>query len=142
MPPQVYASDLPPLGRVAIKVASLNGERALAREAIHLRRCAHPAIVRALGSCWAPGCSAVALEHLSGGCLDDRIADPHVGQPAAAAGKGHRAQLDWRQRLRVAYQVASALDYLHRTAHVVHCDIKPGEGWNPAFVAHEVLGFL
>jgi serine/threonine protein kinase len=126
----VFAADLPPLGRVAIKVASAGAERALAAEAFHLGHCAHPAIVRALGSCWTPGCSALALEHLAGGCLDDRFgAGPHTMEPGAVAtttGKGRRAPLTWHERLRVCYQVASALAYLHGSLRIVHCDIKPG----------------
>ncbi|KAI8464969.1 MAG: kinase-like domain-containing protein [Monoraphidium minutum] len=119
---KVYAAQLPPpLGRVALKVAAPGGERALAAEALHLRRAAHPAVVRALGSCWAPGCAALALEQLPGGCLDDLIGAAPGGKAA-----GRRPPLTWRARLRAAYQVASALAYLHGALHIVHCDVKPG----------------
>jgi serine/threonine protein kinase len=114
---------------VAIKVAAPGGERALAAEAAHLRRCAHPAVVRALGSCWAlGGAPALVLEHLSGGCLDDRIALSVGGDGSSKgpASSSRRPPLDWRGRVRVCHQLASALAHFHCTLGVVHCDIKPG----------------
>jgi len=128
---KVYAADLPPLGHVAIKLATPGGEKALAAEAIHLRRCAHPAIVRALASCWVPGSSALVLEHVSGGCLDDRLGLSNAedgGSSSSSGGKGHAhlQVLSWRTRIRVTYQIASALAYLHNSLAVVHCDVKPG----------------
>lgn len=129
---KVFAADLPPLGRVAIKVATAGGERSLAAEAIHLRRCVHPAVVRALGSCWEPGTMALAIEHLPGGSLDERIAlasssnEEHGCSGCSSSSRARKAPLGWRDRLRIAYQMAAALTYLHNSARIVHCDIKPG----------------
>ncbi|GBF98673.1 hypothetical protein Rsub_11667 [Raphidocelis subcapitata] len=114
---KVHAVDLPGLGRVALKTAAPGCERALAAEALYLRRAAHPAVVRAVASCWAPGgAAALALECVPGGPLDARIAQP----------PGARGALGWRARLRAAYQVAAALAHLHGDLGIVHCDVKPG----------------
>ena len=132
---KVYAVDLPPpIGRAAVKLAAPGGERALAAEALHLRRCAHPAVVRALASCWAPGAPALVVELVAGGgSLDGRIGvvsgDSGGNEPAHHSGgstRGKRAPLTWRERVRVAYQVAAALHHLHDALHVCHCDVKPG----------------
>jgi serine/threonine protein kinase len=131
---KVVAAELPPLGRVALKLAAPGAERALAAEAIHLRRAAHPAAARALGTCWAPGGpSALALELLPGGPLDGRLAAapcadaPPASPPAAGrAPRPPKPPLPWRVRVRVAYQVASVLSYLHSRLGILHCDVKPG----------------
>ncbi|MCU0719092.1 MAG: protein kinase [Pirellula sp.] len=55
----------------------------------------------------------LVYEYVEGGSLQDRLAN-----------REGRKMLPWSQRVSIAYQVASALHYLHGL-RVIHMDLKP-----------------
>lgn len=76
---------------------------------LHLR---HPNIVKLLGYTEDQG--ALIMEYVPNGTLHDKL---HAS----------RTPLTWNQRAAVAFQLASAIAYLHEACapHIVHSDIKP-----------------
>ncbi len=138
---KVFAGELPGVGRVAVKIASAAGMRALANEAAVLQHIRHPSVVKALGSCWTEQCKAIVYEYLQSGTLDKHLgvvsstidssgraasSDAGLGH-AKSHGKAARPCFNWQMRVRAAYQLACALAHLHNSVpHVLHRDVKPG----------------
>jgi serine/threonine-protein kinase len=114
-------------GRVALKVALPGHADALRNEAHHLRRCAHPHVVRILS---IRGRAYVAPVHLSlgptwyfvmswvpGGSLEERLRNRPLFAPWQPA-------LDPRGALRITLDLSCALEHCHRRG-IVHLDLKP-----------------
>lgn len=85
------------------------GEARFAREVDAIGRVKHPGLVALVGAC--PEARAV----VQGGSLEDRLDQGGDGTPP----------LPWMARCRVAYQVCSALAFLHASAKTVHGDVRP-----------------
>ncbi|XP_042025391.1 U-box domain-containing protein 35-like [Salvia splendens] len=103
--------------RVAIKVLRPDmsqGEKQFQREVEVLSRMRHPHMVILLGACPEYGC--LVYEHMENGSLEDRLNCLNGSAP-----------LSWRDRFRIAVEIATALNFLHRTRPepLVHRDLKP-----------------
>ena len=74
----------------------------------------HRNIVRVIGCCSSPEFKALVLTYMSNGSLDKWL-------------YSNMHSLDLMQRLKIAIDVAAALEYLHHghTFPVVHRDVKP-----------------
>src|SRR5688572_24079192 len=118
----VYEAHDPALGRtIALKTIRLalapgdqerdDFERRFLAEARIAARLSHPGIVvvHDVGRDAAHGMLYIALEHLQGRTLADRVAE---------------GPLEWRDALRLVGRVAEALRYAHAQG-VVHRDVKP-----------------
>lgn len=102
--------------RAAVKFATPRGVPAMMNEARllggHLR---HPGIVNALGTCFATDQPpAMAYELMVGGPLDRRITESDGTDNTSPRRKRPALPLSWRERTKVAFQVACALAYSHR----------------------------
>ncbi|KAL1538160.1 U-box domain-containing protein 52-like [Salvia divinorum] len=103
--------------RVAIKVLRPDmsqGEKQFQREVEVLSCMRHPHMVILLGACPEYGC--LVYEHMENGSLEDRLNCLNGSPP-----------LSWRDRFRIAVEIATALNFLHRTRPepLVHRDLKP-----------------
>uniref|UniRef100_A0A0D9VN84 RING-type E3 ubiquitin transferase n=1 Tax=Leersia perrieri TaxID=77586 RepID=A0A0D9VN84_9ORYZ len=74
----------------------------------------HPHLLVLLGACVEKGC--LVYEYMENGSLEDRLRC-----------KNGTAPLAWCDRLRIAWEVASALVFLHSTkpSPIIHRDLKP-----------------
>ncbi|KAL0415075.1 UNVERIFIED_CONTAM: U-box domain-containing protein 52 [Sesamum latifolium] len=102
---------------VAIKVLRPDmsqGEKQFHREVEVLSRMRHPHMVILLGACPEYGC--LVYEYMQNGSLEDRLFCRDGSRP-----------LSWRARFRIAAEIATALNFLHRTRPepLVHRDLKP-----------------
>ncbi|KAL9667511.1 hypothetical protein QQ045_001872 [Rhodiola kirilowii] len=79
-----------------------------------LSRIHHPHLLMLLGAC--PEHSCLVYEHMKNGNLEERLQC-----------KGNSPPLPWVERFRIAWEVASALVFLHSTKpkSIIHCDLKP-----------------
>lgn len=79
-----------------------------------LSRMRHPNMVILLGACPEYGC--LVYEYMDNGSLEDRLYR-----------KSSSAPLPWQTRFRIAAEIATALNFLHRTRPepLVHRDLKP-----------------
>ncbi|RID74467.1 hypothetical protein BRARA_B01564 [Brassica rapa] len=79
-----------------------------------LSKIRHPHLVLLLGAC--PERGALVYEYMENGSLDDRIFQVNNSQP-----------LPWFVRFRIAWEVASALVFLHKSkpTPIIHRDLKP-----------------
>ncbi|XP_020679795.1 probable LRR receptor-like serine/threonine-protein kinase At3g47570 [Dendrobium catenatum] len=112
---------------VAVKVLNLEREGALKSfmaECKALRDIRHRNLVKILTVCSSIDFSgnsfiALVLQYMPNGSLDQWL---HQGGSIAETN-----MLSFLQRLSIAIDVASALDYLHNLGHapIVHCDLKP-----------------
>lgn len=112
----VYKGDLHHT-TVAIKVLrneAAPGIQQFQREIEILSRIRHPHMVLLLGACPEHGC--LVYEYMANGSLEDRLFC-----------KGNSAPLPWFLRLRIIWEVASALLFLHssKPEQIVHRDLKP-----------------
>ncbi|XP_020094006.1 U-box domain-containing protein 52-like isoform X2 [Ananas comosus] len=79
-----------------------------------LGRIRHPHLLLLLGACPEPGC--LVYEYMENGSLDDRLQC-----------QGDTPPIPWFCRFRIAWEVASALLFLHSTRPepIIHRDLKP-----------------
>ncbi|XP_042033572.1 probable LRR receptor-like serine/threonine-protein kinase At3g47570 [Salvia splendens] len=103
--------------KAAVKVFDLELQRAARSfdvETAILSSIRHRNLVRVIGCCSNMEFKALILTYMPNGSLDKWL---HLGMYS----------LDFIQRLKIAIDVAAALEYLHHghTFPVVHCDIKP-----------------
>ncbi|XP_073123395.1 LRR receptor-like serine/threonine-protein kinase EFR [Henckelia pumila] len=112
---------------IAVKVLNtqqIGTSKTYMAECEALRNIKHRNLVKILGSCSALDSEgrdfkAIVLELMPNGSLEKWLHPNQKNQPE---------NLDIRQRLNIAIDVASALEYLHCYCHipVAHCDLKPG----------------
>lgn len=108
---RVYLGTLPSGQRVAVKRIYVRRKvEEFYREVEILARLRHRRLATLVGYCIHPRELALVYEYMPGGSL---------------AGAIRSGELTWRQRVRVAADVAECLAYLH-SARVVHRDVKPG----------------
>uniref|UniRef100_A0A0D3AMZ5 RING-type E3 ubiquitin transferase n=1 Tax=Brassica oleracea var. oleracea TaxID=109376 RepID=A0A0D3AMZ5_BRAOL len=79
-----------------------------------LSKIRHPHLVLLLGAC--PESGTLVYEYMENGSLEDRIFQVNNSQP-----------LPWFVRFRIAWEVASALVFLHKSkpTPIIHRDLKP-----------------
>eukprot|EP01102_Stenamoeba_stenopodia_P007232 TRINITY_DN2013_c0_g1_i2.p1 TRINITY_DN2013_c0_g1~~TRINITY_DN2013_c0_g1_i2.p1 ORF type:complete len:334 (+),score=57.15 TRINITY_DN2013_c0_g1_i2:152-1153(+) len=93
------------------------GDREFIQEISIAAACRHPSILPLFGFSIERSERCLVYPLMIGGSLEDRISKPV-------------ARFEWNQRLKVATQVAEAIEFLHRTddnerSVVLHRDIKP-----------------
>ncbi|XP_043725936.1 probable LRR receptor-like serine/threonine-protein kinase At3g47570 [Telopea speciosissima] len=113
---------------VAVKVFNLQNPRvykSFMAECKALRNIRHRNLVKILSSCSSldsrgKDFKALIYEFMANGSLDDWLHQPMEEH-------NHSRNLSLLQRLDIAIDVASALDYLHCHCYetIVHCDLKP-----------------
>ncbi|KAH7680857.1 S-receptor-like serine/threonine-protein kinase protein, partial [Dioscorea alata] len=116
----VFRGTLPSTGKsVAVKRLEKvveEGEREFHTEMKAIGRTHHRNLVRLLGFCNEGSNRLLVYEFMSNGSLADLIFKPdHPNRPP------------WKDRLRIALDVARGIHYLHEDCetHIIHCDIKP-----------------
>ncbi|XP_078149611.1 putative LRR receptor-like protein kinase At1g51890 [Carex rostrata] len=112
----VYSGYLENGLQVAIKVlsqSSTQGVREFMAEAENLTRVHHRNLVSLRGYCTDKSCMALVYEYMQGGNLHDKLKDNEM-------------PLSWKQRLRIAYESALGLEYLHKACNppLIHRDVK------------------
>ncbi|CDO96773.1 unnamed protein product [Coffea canephora] len=113
----VYKGVLRDGSILAIKVFNLQVEGAFKSfdaECEVLRNIRHRNLVKVISSCSNHDFRALVLEYLPNGSLERWL-------------YSHNYFLDFRQRLNIVIDVATALDYLHHgySSPIAHCDLKP-----------------
>ncbi|KAK6131111.1 hypothetical protein DH2020_035156 [Rehmannia glutinosa] len=113
----VYIGTLSDGLTVAIKVFDLQSEKvakSFDTEIEVLRAIRHRNLLKIMGCCSNEDFKALVLEYMPNGSLEKWL-------------YSHNCFLDLLQRLNIAIDVASALEYLHLglTSPIVHCDLKP-----------------
>ncbi|KAK9859872.1 hypothetical protein WJX84_008827 [Apatococcus fuscideae] len=108
---------------VSVKVldpAGLASPAAFERESKTLAKLRHPYLVLLLGACPQGGC--LIYEFLQKRSVEEIMKGPRDGPD------GPPIRLDWRHRVRIAQQMASALLFLHNTRPqpVLHRDVRLG----------------
>ncbi|WCJ39474.1 protein kinase family protein [Euphorbia peplus] len=90
------------------------GQKQFKQEVDVLSSMRHPHMVILLGACPEYGC--LVYEYMENGSLEDRLYR-----------KDNTPPLGWRTRFRIAYEIATALLFLHETKPepLVHRDLKP-----------------
>ncbi|CAH2070392.1 unnamed protein product [Thlaspi arvense] len=101
----------------AVKVlhsAESNLSKQFDQELEILSKIRHPHLVLLLGAC--PERGALVYEYMENGSLDDRLFQVNNSQP-----------IPWFVRFRIAWEVASALVFLHKSkpTPIIHRDLKP-----------------
>ncbi|XBI35092.1 hypothetical protein VPH35_120827 [Triticum aestivum] len=91
------------------------GTQQLQQELEVLGKIRHPHLLLLLGACPERGC--VVYEYMENGSLDDALNHRRNGMPPLA----------WYDRIRVAWEVATAVAFLHsaRPDPIIHRDLKP-----------------
>ncbi|TKY49847.1 U-box domain-containing protein 35 [Spatholobus suberectus] len=102
---------------VAVKVLNTNENRKskqFQQELEILSRIRHPNLLLLLGACSDHGC--LVYEYMENGNLEDRLLR-----------KNNTAPIPWFERFRIAWEVASALAFLHssKPEPIIHRDLKP-----------------
>lgn len=79
-----------------------------------LSKIRHPHLLLLLGACQDRGC--LVYEHMENGSLEDRLLKKNGSPP-----------IPWFERCRIAWEVASALVFLHNSKPraIIHRDLKP-----------------
>ena len=102
---------------VAIKILrpdASQGRKQFLREVEVLCNIRHPNMVLLLGACQEYGC--LVYEYMENGTLEERLFRKQNTPP-----------IPWRKRFEIAYEIATALLFLHQTKPeaIVHRDLKP-----------------
>ncbi|KAK7401437.1 hypothetical protein VNO78_12921 [Psophocarpus tetragonolobus] len=102
---------------VAVKVLNTNENRKskqFQQELEILSRIRHPNLLLLLGACPDHGC--LVYEYMENGNLEDRLLR-----------KNNTSPIPWFERFRIAWEVASALAFLHSSQPepIIHRDLKP-----------------
>ncbi|KAF3325230.1 LRR receptor-like protein kinase [Carex littledalei] len=103
--------------QVAVKMrshSSSQGVKEFLAEANHLARVHHKNLVTLIGYCIDENCMALVYEYMPEGNLQEKLKADDV------------RPLTWKQRLRIAYQSALGLEYLHMACNppLIHRDVK------------------
>ncbi|KAJ4806874.1 Leucine-rich repeat protein kinase family protein [Rhynchospora pubera] len=112
----VYAGLLENGTQVAVKMrshTSSQGVKEFLAEAQNLTRVHHKNLVSLLGYSMDGDCMALVYEYMPEGTLQDKLRD-------------NGRSLTWKQRLRVAWESAQGLEYLHKSCNppLIHRDVK------------------
>jgi serine/threonine protein kinase len=115
---QVYKGELQDGTVVAVKsakVGNLKSTQQVLNEVGILSQVNHKNLVRLLGCCVEGEQPLMIYEYISNGTLYDHL-----------HGNGSSTFLGWRERLRIAWQTAEALAYLHSGTYtpIYHRDVK------------------
>ncbi|CAI8595827.1 unnamed protein product [Vicia faba] len=102
---------------VAVKVlhsAGISQSKQFQQELEILSRIRHPNLLLLLGACPDHGC--LVYEYMENGSLEDRLFR-----------KNSTTAIPWFDRFRIAWEIASALSFLHSTKPqpIIHRDLKP-----------------
>ncbi|KAL8140652.1 hypothetical protein V2J09_006673 [Rumex salicifolius] len=121
---KVYKGVFKDGSQAAIKVFNLENSKAsksFLAECEALRNIRHRNLVRILGVCSNPDFKALVLPYMPNSSLETWLHSTSELKLAREEG------LNLKQRLEIAMDVASALEYLHHDCEtsVVHCDLKP-----------------
>ncbi|XP_077236531.1 G-type lectin S-receptor-like serine/threonine-protein kinase LECRK4 [Tasmannia lanceolata] len=115
----VYKGSLSNGGGRAIAVKRLDkvieeGEKEFRAETRAIGRTHHRNLVRLLGFCDEGPHRLLVYEYMGSGSLANLIFKDNI-------------RLDWKERVRIAIDVARGILYLHEDCepHIIHCDIKP-----------------
>ncbi|CAM6117308.1 unnamed protein product [Calypogeia fissa] len=136
----VYKADLPDGTEGAVKVEKWNGPnlstgsskvRALDEIAV-LLRVHHRNLVNLIGFCINKGRHMLVFEYLPNGSLYDRLHPSILAVPPPTSTDSMELSrlcstvIPWKQRVRIAADVARGLEYLHHEADppIVHRDVK------------------
>ncbi|XP_047983886.1 probable receptor-like protein kinase At1g33260 [Salvia hispanica] len=110
----VYLAKLSNSSTAAVKIQFRCTQRlneAYKQELEILLRINHPYIVKLLGYCGEDREEGtLILEHAVNGNLHEKL-------------HSSISSLSWRRRMAIAFQLATAIDYLHQNC-IIHCDIK------------------
>ncbi|XP_027353113.1 wall-associated receptor kinase-like 20 [Abrus precatorius] len=114
---EVYKGELQDGTLVAVKkarVGNLKSTQQVLNEVAILSQVNHKNLVRLLGCCVESDQPLMIYEYISNGTLYDHLHGRYSNF------------LDWKTRLKVAFQTAEALAYLHSAAHtpIYHRDVK------------------
>ncbi|KAF3325163.1 putative LRR receptor-like serine/threonine-protein kinase [Carex littledalei] len=120
----VYSGHLENGLQVAIKVlsqSSTQGVREFMAEAENLTRVHHKNLVSLMGYCIDKNCMALVYEYMQGGNLHDKLKGDYTQTCSH-----NEMPLSWKQRLRIAYESALGLEYLHKACNppLIHRDVK------------------
>ncbi|XP_078151951.1 putative LRR receptor-like serine/threonine-protein kinase At1g51880 [Carex rostrata] len=112
----VYLGALENGTQVAVKMrnhSSSQGVKEFLAEAQNLARVHHRYLVSLIGHCMDGDCMALVYEYMKEGTLQDKLMD-------------NERPLSWKQRVRIAYESALGLDYLHKACNppLIHRDVK------------------
>lgn len=132
----VYLSQFPDSSLGAIKMihgasSSQRLHRVFKQELDILLRLRHDHIVKLLGYSDDPEESILVFEYVPNGNLQDKLhtAKARRGGKTGAGADGEEEEegvLSWNSRIKIAFQLAQALEYLHHKCplQIVHGDIK------------------
>ncbi|CAJ1971859.1 unnamed protein product [Sphenostylis stenocarpa] len=114
---EVYLGTLQSGERVAVKTLSLSsnqGYKQFKSEAKFLTLVHHRNVVSLVGYCDEGDAKALIYEYLSKGNLQEQLSDKNLNV------------LGWKERLQIALDAASGLDYLHNGCKppIIHRDLK------------------
>ena len=111
--------------KVPIKQVLTEGELAAFRREVEImRRVFHPNIVLFLGACTKPGKRLMIItELMKGGDVDHKIHHPSSSAAPAPGAPITKAELT--KRLKMAYDAALGINWLHGICGIIHRDLKP-----------------
>ncbi|XP_061339259.1 probable receptor-like protein kinase At1g80640 [Gastrolobium bilobum] len=111
----VYRARFDEHFEVAVKKADSDADREFENEVSWLSKIRHQNIIKLLGYCIHGESRFLVYELMENGSLETQLHGPNI-----------RSSLSWYLRLRIAVDVARALEYLHEHCNppVVHRDLK------------------